>query len=68
MFIVRFVRNDGFPNEDYYYACLKDAEYHYNLYEGDTSQLYSVLQLLETDSDKEKVRAEHFFSNEKKRV
>lgn len=47
MFIVRFVRRDGKPDEEYYYHSLGDAEYHFNLFRSDDSGLYSILLISE---------------------
>ena len=50
MFIVRFHRLDGKPNEDYYYERIEDAKYHFQLFFSDDSCLYSKIILLsETD-------------------
>ena len=43
MFIVRFVRKDGQPNEDYYYHFLHDAIEHFLLFENDNSNLYNEI-------------------------
>lgn len=40
MYIVRFVRQDGKPDEEYYYRSLKDAEYHFHLFDADDSKIY----------------------------
>ena len=40
MYIVRFIRKDRQPNEDYYYHFLQDAIEHFLLFEGDASYLY----------------------------
>ena len=35
--MVRFVRKDGKPDEEYYYQSRKDAEYHFHLFDNDDS-------------------------------
>lgn len=55
MYVVRFVRKDNFPNEEYFYPQLSDAYYHFQLFENDTSQLYCVLQLLEIDTKRDSI-------------
>ena len=47
MYIVRFVRVDGRPNEDYYYHNLKDAIFHFTLFKEDDSGLYLKIELIE---------------------
>ena len=51
MFIVRFVRVDGKPNEEYYYQALEDAKYHYSLFENDNSDLYEEVELCQIGED-----------------
>ena len=46
MFIVRFQRLDGKPNEDYYYRKIEDAEDHFRLFLSDDSCLYFKISLL----------------------
>lgn len=48
MYIVRFVRKDGQPNEDYYYHCMQDAFDHFSLFENDISNLYDEICLVRT--------------------
>ncbi len=53
MYVVRFVRKDGQPDEEYYYNCLKDAQFHFNLFKDDDSGLYkniSLSQFFQTSS------------------
>ena len=45
MYIVRFVRQDGKPDEEYYYRSLEDAEYHFHLFDADDSGLYKSIEI-----------------------
>lgn len=45
MYVVRFVRSDGRPNEEYWYRCLEDAEYHVSLFKDDESGLYLRIEI-----------------------
>ena len=45
MYIVRFVRQDGKPDEEYYYRSLEDAEYHFHLFDADDSGLYRRISI-----------------------
>lgn len=51
MYIVRFVRKDQQPDEEYYYRRLKDAEYHLSLFEDDDSGLYDRIELIDTEKN-----------------
>lgn len=44
--IVRFIRRDGKPNEEYYYSSLADAEHHRNLFLDDDSGLYEKIEIV----------------------
>ena len=44
--IVRFIRRDGKPNEEYYYSSLADAEHHRNLFLDDDSGLYERIEIV----------------------
>lgn len=46
LWIVRFVRKDGKPDEDYYYHSLAEAEYHKNLFLDDDSGLYERIEII----------------------
>ena len=50
-FIVRFIRIDQQPNEDYYYYLYKDARDHFLLFVDDCSGLYDRIEL-RTNKDK----------------
>ena len=45
-YIVRFVRNDSKPDEEYFYNRLEDAKYHFSLFEQDDSKIYTRIELL----------------------
>ena len=49
MYIVRFIRKDGQPDEEYYYHRLEDAEYHRSLFSGDDSDLYASIEIVYTE-------------------
>ena len=46
MFIVRFVRKDGTPDEEYYYHTLQAAETHNQLIDDDDSDLYERIEII----------------------
>ena len=50
-YIVRFIRVDGRPNEEYYYMRKEDAIYHYRLFLDDDSGLYSKIVLLHPNGE-----------------
>lgn len=52
MYIVRFVRWDDQPNEEYYYHHLEDAMFHLCLFKEDHSSLYKRIELLESGDKK----------------
>lgn len=47
MFVVRFVRKDGKPDEEYYYHTLEDAEAHRDFFDDDDSGLYERIEIVE---------------------
>ena len=47
MYIVRFIRKDNQPCEEYYYPKLEDAKYHLSLFVDDDSELYEKIELVE---------------------
>ena len=61
-YIVRFVRKDNLPVEDYLYYDLNDAESHFNLFEKDDSGLYNNIILLFCFGDKTMVIREIEFT------
>lgn len=46
MWIVRFVRRDGKPDEEYYYHTLREAETHKRLFQEDDSGLYEAIEIV----------------------
>ena len=46
LWIVRFVRKDSKPDEEYYYRSLAEAEYHKNLFLDDDSGLYERIEII----------------------
>lgn len=44
--IVRFVRKDGKPDEEYYYRTKAEAEFHRDLFQDDDSGLYERIELI----------------------
>ena len=46
-YIVRFIRRDHKPNEDYYYNDLSNAEAHFFLFKNDDSNLYDEIDLID---------------------
>ena len=51
--MVRFIRLDGRPDEEYYYSNRGDAEYHFNLFLNDDSNLYKSISLLALNSEED---------------
>lgn len=49
MYLVRFIRKDKQPNEEYYYNALKDAQYHLSLFLDDDSDLYDRIELVDNE-------------------
>ena len=47
MYLVRFLRKDGKPIEEYCYTELKDAREHFELFREDDSDLYESIQMIE---------------------
>lgn len=46
LWIVRFVRKDDKPDEEYYYRSLAEAEHHKNLFLDDDSGLYERIEII----------------------
>jgi hypothetical protein len=46
-FILRFIRLDNKPREEYYYNRLEDAITHYNLFLDDDSGLYRKIEIVD---------------------
>ena len=53
MYMVRFIRQDGQPNEEYFYNNQLDAEHHLNLFRNDDSNLYDRIELLRIENVRE---------------
>lgn len=49
MYIVRFIRKDRKPNEEYYYLEEEDSRYHFLLFTDDNSGLYNEIQLISSN-------------------
>ena len=45
MYVVRFVRKDSLPTEEYFYHNLEDARFHMNLFAEDDSGLYLYVEI-----------------------
>ena len=52
MYVVKFIRKDNQPEENYFYNDLKDAMDHLNLFFGDDSGLYKKIELVEARTNK----------------
>jgi hypothetical protein len=59
LWIVKFVRKDGKPDEEYYYHSLAKAEYHRDLFLNDDSGLYEKIEIINENS--KEVTMEHEF-------
>lgn len=46
MFIVRFIRRDRNPSEEYFYNAFNEALYHIHLFRNDGSGLYNKVELV----------------------
>lgn len=46
MWIVRFIRRDGKPDEEYYYHTQQEAEAHRELFQDDDSDLYEAIEVV----------------------
>ena len=47
MYMVRFIRVDGQPDEEYYYQNMQDANIHFDLFREDDSGLYKTIEILQ---------------------
>ncbi len=50
MYNVRFVMNDGSSDQEYWYHQLKDADYHFHLFDEDDSGLYFCIEIQDEDN------------------
>ena len=46
-YIVRFVRRDGKPNEEYLYRTVEEARRHFDLFNEDDSDLYDSIEVID---------------------
>lgn len=61
MYCVQFKRNDGNPDEEYFYNFLDDAQSHIDLFKNDDSQLYEKIEIIDCNETPEKVvKSLHF--------
>lgn len=49
MFIVRFVRVDKQPSEEYYYNTMEEARWHLSHFTEDDSELYNIIEVVDCD-------------------
>ena len=52
-YVTRFHRRDGKPREDYYYHTKEEALNHLNLFRDDDSGLYSLIELIDIENDRQ---------------
>ena len=50
LWIVKFVRKDGKPDEEYFYHSQSEAEYHRDLFQNDDSGLYEKIEIINENS------------------
>lgn len=55
MYIVRFCRADGRPDEEYFYNSLPDANRHFSLFHEDDSGLYCTIDLVVCNKTGERI-------------
>lgn len=55
LYIVRFMRLDDYPDEEYNYIRKSDAEKHFSMYATDNSGLYYEIQLSEVRNKTAKI-------------
>lgn len=53
MFLVKFVRADDFPDEEYLYHYESEAMHHFSLFDGDDSNLYSLIEVVKIVGNQE---------------
>ena len=46
-YVVRFVRRDGKPNEEYFYRTVEEAQQHFDLFNEDDSGLYDSIEVID---------------------
>ncbi len=55
MYLVRFIRKDCQPNEEYFYYNRKDASHHLELFRGDDSGIYRCIDFLKSENSIETI-------------
>lgn len=59
-YVVRFVRRDGKPTEEYVYRTAEDARQHFNLFNEDDSGLYRSIELIDQRQPDEAIAFHRF--------
>ena len=52
-YVTRFYRRDGKPREDYYYKTKEEALNHLDLFRGDDSGLYELIEVVNLEIGKQ---------------
>lgn len=60
LFVVRFIRNDGKPDEEYVYNTYEEAQKHYDLFQNDDSGLYERIEIVDYHSREKKCKDMEF--------
>lgn len=55
-YVVRFVRRDGKPNEEYLYRTAEEARRHFDLFNEDDSGLYDSIEVTRPSSSASSAR------------
>ena len=55
IYIVRFIRRNHKPNENYCYNTLKEAMQHYTLFKDDDSELYKEISVIRVQESKTEI-------------
>ena len=58
LFVVRFVRRDLKPDEEYYYSDIEAADEHFGLFLDDDSELYSKIEIVLQTPESERLLKE----------
>ena len=59
--VVRFVRRDGKPNEEYFYRTVEEARQHFDLFNEDDSGLYDSIEDIDQMQPDEVIVFHRFF-------